>query len=243
MKRGSAMKQLIMKPLGDSALLIQFGERIGEDVNAKVQAAASYLDQHPFTGYVECIPSFTTLTVYYDLLKLGRPPGSGTASEYVCSIVTGLLQDMESISFSARKIVEIPVCYGGEYGPDLAYVAEINGRSEQDVVKIHTGQEFLIYALGFAPGFPYLGGVPESIAAPRKKTPRLSIPAGSVGIAGTQTGIYPLQTPGGWQIIGRTPLAIFQPEHHPPVLLESGQMIRFKSISSDEYDRLAGERK
>ncbi|MCJ8014925.1 5-oxoprolinase subunit PxpB [Paenibacillus sp. KQZ6P-2] len=236
------MKQLTMTAMGDSALLIQFGESIGEEVNAEVQAAASHLERHPFPGFLECIPSFTTLTLYYDLLMLERPKGIETVFEYVCSIVEELLRDAPNRPSPKRRVALIPVCYGGLHGPDLAYVAEVNGRSEEDVVRIHTGQDFLVYALGFAPGFPYLGGVPESIAAPRKSTPRLSIPAGSVGIAGTQTGIYPLQTPGGWQIIGRTPLALFLPDQDPPVLLESGQLIRFKAISAAEYNRIAGER-
>ncbi|MEC0242428.1 5-oxoprolinase subunit PxpB [Paenibacillus dokdonensis] len=237
------MKQLIIEAMGDSALLIQFGENVDEATNSLVQEAASRLEQYPFPGFQECVPSFTTLTVYYDPLHLNQPAGGGTAFEFVRTIVAGLLQDMETIPATERETIQIPVCYGGEYGPDLAYVAEVNGLDEEDVIKIHTGQDFLVYALGFAPGFPYLGGVPESIAAPRKTTPRLRIPAGSVGIAGTQTGIYPLETPGGWQIIGRTPLALFRPDQDPPVLLKSGQMIRFKAVSFSEYTRLAGGRK
>ncbi len=232
---------LTVEPLGDSALLIQFGDAIDESVNAAVHAAALALEQHPFEGFVECVPSFTTLTVYYDLMHLKAWPANQTAFECVRAMVTDRLRNCEKASANPAQVVEIPVCYGGEHGPDLTYVAEKNGLSEGEVIRIHAEQEYLVYALGFAPGFPYLGGVPERIAAPRKVTPRLHIPAGSVGIAGTQTGIYPLNTPGGWQIIGRTPLALFRPEQELPVLLRSGQRIRFKAISAEEYDRLAGE--
>lgn len=232
------MTQLIVEPLGDSALLIQFGANVDEAAHAAVQAAASCLERQAFEGFLECVPSFTTLTVYYDLEKLKRSAEHTSAFEFVRCLVEELLKDSRALPADSRQIIEIPVCYGGEHGPDLSYVAEINGLSEEEVIRIHTGQDYLVYALGFAPGFPYLGGVPERISAPRKATPRLHIPAGSVGIAGTQTGIYPLETPGGWQIIGRTPLALFRPGDQPPVLVQSGQMIRFKAISTVDYERM-----
>ncbi|MDR0271454.1 5-oxoprolinase subunit PxpB [Paenibacillus sp.] len=237
------MHKLNITALGESALLIEFGNHIDEQVQEWIQAAASRLENDPFPGYLECVPSFTTLTVYYDLLQVKNVGGSGTAFDYISSLITKRLESIVTDGMRRREVVEIPVCYGGRHGPDLAYVAEVNGLDEKEVIHIHTSQEFLVYALGFTPGFPYLGGLPDSISTPRRATPRLCIPAGSVGIAGSQTGIYPLETPGGWQIIGRTPLALFQPEQDPPVLLKSGQSIRFKAIDSSEYDRLAGESK
>lgn len=236
------MGNMVIEPLGETALLIQFGEKIDEGVNRQVQAAVSLLEASPFPGFVECIPSFAAVAVYYDPFRLDRSPGEGTAFEHVRSLVQNRLKQIGVHAERKRDVIDIPVCYGGEHGPDLAYVAELNGLDEAEVVSIHSGRDYLVYALGFAPGFPYLGGMPSSISAPRKGTPRLSIPAGSVGIAGTQTGIYPLDTPGGWQIIGRTPLALFRPGQDPPVLLNSGQYIRFRPIGVSEYDRLAGER-
>ncbi|GIO65817.1 5-oxoprolinase subunit PxpB [Paenibacillus cookii] len=236
------MGNMVIEPLGETALLIQFGEKIDEGVNRQVQAAVSLLEASPFPGFVECIPSFAAVAVYYDPFRLDRSPGEGTAFEHVRSLVQNRLKQIGVHAERKRDVIDIPVCYGGEHGPDLAYVAELNGLDEAEVVSIHSGRDYLVYALGFAPGFPYLGGMPASISAPRKGTPRLSIPAGSVGIAGTQTGIYPLDTPGGWQIIGRTPLALFRPGQDPPVLLNSGQYIRFRPIGVSEYDRLAGER-
>jgi inhibitor of KinA len=129
----------------------------------------------------------------------------------------------------------VPTCYGGDLGPDLPFVAQHNGLLPEDVIGIHTGQTYRVYMLGFAPGFPYLGGMSERIAAPRRPSPRIAVPAGSVAIAGTQTGVYPMESPGGWQIIGRTALRLFHPERDPPALLRMGDQVRFRSISREEY--------
>jgi inhibitor of KinA len=139
------------------------------------------------------------------------------------------------------RVVEIPVCYGGEFGPDLGYVAEHNQLSVEEVIEIHTSGQYLVYMIGFAPGFPYLGGMSERIMAPRRQSPRLAIPAGTVGIAGMQTGVYPIETPGGWQLIGRTPLALFRPQDNPPSLLQSGDIVRFCQISDKEYEEYKEE--
>ncbi|MFD1776200.1 5-oxoprolinase subunit PxpB [Paenibacillus rhizophilus] len=228
-------------PLGDSAVLVEFGSGISEKIHQEIRAAVRGIESRPFSGFVECVPAFTTLCVYYDLMGLRLTGRKMTAFEHVCS----LLRDMEKSAAQDKEVlsaevIDIPVCYGGEFGPDLGLVAELNGLSEEEVVSIHAGEQYLVYAIGFAPGFPYLGGMPGTIAAPRKKTPRLRIPAGSVGIAGTQTGIYPIETPGGWQIIGRTPLALFRPDQLPPTLLQGGDYIRFRPIGLEEYRRLRG---
>ncbi|ANF96768.1 5-oxoprolinase subunit PxpB [Paenibacillus bovis] len=227
-------------PLGDSALLIEFGQEIHSDTLGRIQTAAQQIEQNPFPGWIECVPSYTTLAVYYDLavLSLMNHPGSPGIYEQVCQLVeqrllTALVQEKKQ----ASRIVEIPVCYGGEYGPDLQVVADHNRLTTDQVVQIHTSGDYTVYAIGFAPGFPYMGGMSPQIAALRKQTPRLTIPAGSVGIAGGQTGIYPLETPGGWQLIGRTPVRIFDPAQSPPALLQSGDRVRFLSITAEEYVR------
>jgi allophanate hydrolase subunit 1 len=140
---------------------------------------------------------------------------------------------------SAARTVDIPVCYGGEFGPDLDEVAELCGLTAVEVVALHAGGEYLAYMIGFAPGFPYLGGLPDQLVVPRKAAPRLHVPAGSVGLAGKQTGVYPQDSPGGWQIIGRTPIRLFTPERTPPTLLQAGDVVRFRAISCEEYGRLA----
>lgn len=144
---------------------------------------------------------------------------------------------------SKAKVVEIPVCYGGEFGPDIEFVAEHNHLSVQEVIDIHSSGEYLVYMIGFAPGFPFLGGMSEKIATPRRSSPRLVIPVGSVGIAGSQTGAYPIETPGGWQLIGRTPAALFCPQNHPPTLLDAGNMVKFKPITLEEYNAIKGAEK
>ncbi|UNK16418.1 5-oxoprolinase subunit PxpB [Paenibacillus sp. N3/727] len=234
------IKPLAMLPLGDSAVLIQLGQVISESVHRQVHAAVQYIENHPFPGYIECIPSFTTVSIHYDLLKLPRRDGASSSFEVVCTLLNELLSEIELQEERGPVVVDIPVCYEEEYGPDLEVVATINGLTPEEVIHIHTGQDYLIYALGFTPGFPYVGGVSEQISAPRKSTPRLKVPSGSVGIAGNQTGIYPIETPGGWQIIGRTPLALFLPEQYPPTLLEGGQYIRFRKIDREEFAFLKG---
>lgn len=232
---------IAMLPLGDSAVLIQFGDAINRSVHRKVQATTQDIEDHGFPGFIECVPSFTTVTVHYDLLEIQKNDESISGFEHVCKLLRERLDKMDLQAEKESVIVEIPVCYGGDYGPDLEAVAGINGLTPKQVIEIHSGQNYLIYAIGFAPGFPYVGGVPEAIATPRKTTPRFKVPAGSVGIAGNQTGIYPIETPGGWQIIGRTPLSLFQPERYPPTRLEGGQHIRFRPIEEREFELLKGD--
>lgn len=235
-----------MKPLGDSAILVQFGSEMNPDTHVKVRTLTAHLDAHPFDGLVECVPAFTSVTIFYDPLRIRQmhkeqrksmSSMEKEASPYqiVRSIVEELAAGLEQKTEAKPRVVDIPVCYGGELGPDLEAVAEYHGLSTHDVIDIHSQAEYLVYMIGFAPGFPYLGGMSEKIATPRHASPRLSIAAGSVGIAGKQTGVYPISTPGGWQIIGRTPVDLFQPEQNPPTLLQSGDIVRFKPISLDEY--------
>ncbi|WP_047150712.1 5-oxoprolinase subunit PxpB [Aneurinibacillus tyrosinisolvens] len=217
-------------PLGDSAVVIELGKEINEQIHHKVRVLSAYLDEHPFPGMVEYVPAFTTVTVFYDPVQFGSSP-----YRHVCTVIKNFAAGLSRIPEEEPRIVEIPVCYGGEFGPDLEFVADHNGLTPEEVISIHSSGDYLVYMVGFAPGFPYLGGMPGKIATPRRSSPRLSIPAGTVGIGGTQTGVYPIETPGGWQLIGRTPLPLFRSNENPPALLQAGDRIRFRPISRQEY--------
>lgn len=222
-------------PLGDAALVLEFGDAISEATHRTVQAVARHLDQHPFPGFLEHVPAFTTLTVFYDPWLVNR----ASAQPPYESVAHWLQQVLEQVPAAppeaAGPVVEIPVCYGGAHGPDLDLVAQHAGLSAAEVVLRHAAPEYLVYLVGFAPGFPYLGGLDERLATPRRAQPRPLVPAGSVGIAGPQTGVYSLPTPGGWQLIGRTPRRLFRPEAAEPSLLRAGQRLQFVPISAEEY--------
>jgi inhibitor of KinA len=221
--------QLVLRPMGDSAVVVELGQEIERKTHLRVKALAAVLEQNPLPGMIGYVPAFTTVTVFYDPLSL--------SFKEVCQRLESLAVDVKISEDQQPKIVEIPVCYGGEFGPDLTFVAEYNGLKPEEVIQIHASGEYLVYMIGFAPGFPYLGGMSERIAAPRKSSPRLKIPAGSVGIAGRQTGVYTLESPGGWQLIGRTPLSLFRADRNPPSLLKMGDIVRFRPISRAEFKR------
>ena len=226
-------------PLGDSGIVVTLGDGIDSRTHEKVMALSGYLEEHPFEGMVEIVPGFTTVAVFYDPIRLFH---LGVSFPY--EWVLGKLKEMVS-QFAGRKAgearrVEIPVCYGGDFGPDLVEVAKHNGLTPDEVIHIHSEAEYLVYMIGFAPGFPYLGGMDKRISTPRRRSPRLAIPAGSVGIGGEQTGIYPIESPGGWQLIGRTPLALFQPDENPPSLLRAGDIVCFRPVTREEYVALGG---
>jgi inhibitor of KinA len=226
-------------PLGDSAVILEFGEEINGEIQQKVQMLASFLEAHPPEWMIEYIPAFTTVALFYNPLHSSfHSLSNQTATPYeiVCKQLKALLTDLKSGDIPEPRTVEIPVCYGGEFGPDLSEVASLNNLTEEEVIHYHTNGKYLVHMIGFAPGFPYIGGMPVEIAAPRKKSPRTRIPAGSVGIAGTQTGVYPIETPGGWQLIGKTPLALFRPGREYPALLQAGDHIRFKAITPEAFN-------
>jgi KipI family sensor histidine kinase inhibitor len=212
---------------GDSALVVEFGDEISEEVNRKVHALSYALEKNPLPGLGEAVPAYRSLLVHYDPLCLSW--------DEVKASVTDILQKCEEITLPEPRVIEVPVVYGGEFGPDIEFVAEHNGLSVEEVVRIHSAATYLVYMLGFSPGFAYLGGMPEAIATPRLETPRTLVPAGSVGVAGEQTGIYPIATPGGWRLIGRTPLKLFDPQRDPPTLLRPGDTVRFVPVSEGEY--------
>ena len=221
-------------PAGDSAIAVEFGREIDLNINNQVAAMRTVIeaaiDEGKIKGIVELVPTYGSLLVVYDQLAVGY---AGLIEQLKI-----LAEGLEGVEIPDREVVEIPVVYGGEYGPDLGIVAQLNSLSEDEVIKRHSEAEYPIYMLGFVAGFPYLGGMDKSIAAPRKQTPRLKIPAGSVGIAGQQTGIYSVESPGGWQIIGRTPLKLYDADREKPILLRAGQSIRFKPITEAEYEAL-----
>lgn len=231
------------KPLGDSALIVQLGEGINPLIHEKVKSFSTLLDERPFEGFIESVPAYNNLTIYYNsyTVHLSQVKSATknhralTPFEKVSTYMNELIQHIGDKQFFEERTITIPVLYGGEFGPDLEYVAKYHGLSVEEVIRIHSENEYLVYMIGFAPGFPFMGGMNEQIATPRRETPRLAIVPGSVGIAGKQTGVYPLETPGGWQIIGRTPQALFLPLTSPPTFLQSGDKIRFSSISPEEY--------
>lgn len=228
-----------IKPLGETGLLVNFGETISPAIHLQVKALADYLEQNPFVGMQEYVISYTSVAIYYNpfiVRKNALPNRDKSALQIVIKLIKEYLRQVENLEKTAKHVVEVPVCYGGEYGPDIEYVAQYNDLSIDEVIKLHTEPEYLVYMIGFCPGFPYLGGMNERLATPRRQTPRLKIPARSIGIAGNQTGGYPISTPGGWQIIGRTAVELFNPNDEvQPSLLKAGDYVKFVAISEQEY--------
>lgn len=226
-------------PLGDAAVVVQFGDSISLTIHLAIQAFNAHLTQQPFVGLRECVPAFTTLTVYYDPWLVSEK-GWYSPYERVCKLLQQRLLDVPAVPHAAiLETVEIPVYYGGDLGPDLEAVARHTGLTKAEVIARHAAPDYLVHMIGFAPGFPYLGGMDARLATPRRAEPRPLVPAGAVGIAGAQTGIYSLPTPGGWQLIGRTPLRLFDPAAAEPSLLHAGQHVRFVPIDEAEFQRLS----
>ncbi|WP_285009242.1 5-oxoprolinase subunit PxpB [Pedobacter faecalis] len=215
-------------PLGDQAIVLSLGNTIDSQTYELIGRLSAYLEKNQQEGFAEFVPAFTSVTIFYNPLVI-----SYDQAEYNLRSALGSIGGLGTAT--GARVVEIPVCYGGIYGPDLDIVASHTGLSEGEVVRLHQTSEYQVYMIGFAPGFPYLGGLDTSLATPRKDKPTTLVKAGSVGIAGKQTGIYSMDTPGGWQIIGRTPLRLFDPESKDPVLLKAGDRIRFFAIDEDEF--------
>lgn len=215
---------------GDSALLIEFGKEINPETNRKITALVQLMREQHIEGIVDVIPAFCSLLINYDPRVLSY--------EELKERMAHLLKMETKTEATRKRIFEIPVCYGGEYGPDIENIAEHAGLSVEEVIKIHSSKDYLIYMLGFLPGFTYLGGLDERIHTPRLASPRLKIRAGSVGIGGSQTGIYPLDSPGGWQLMGMTPVRTYDPERQTPILVEAGDYIRFIPIDEEEFLRI-----
>jgi inhibitor of KinA len=214
---------------GDSTLLVEFQPRIDAMVNARVVAVAEALQREALPGVRDIVPTYRTVAVYFDPLRTDCEQLTARLERHAVEARAGGRED--------RPAIRIPVCYGGDFGPDLADVARFGRLTESEAVAKHCGATYRVFMLGFVPGFPYMGVVDGRIAIPRRTTPRVRVPAGSVGIAGPQTGVYPSDTPGGWQLVGRTPMKCFDAAREDPFLLKAGDAVRFYPIARDEYER------
>lgn len=206
-------------PLGDSSLLVQLGDKIDLAINQRVHALASLIEASSINGIIETVPAYATLLVHYDPLIL--------SFVQVKNHLQAKINLIQEISYRKRRLVEIPVRYGGEYGIDLESVASHLHLQVDDVIRIHSKRTYTIFMMGFTPGFPYMGKLDDAIVMPRLETPRTRVPAGTVAIAGSQTGIYSIASPGGWRLIGWTPLKLFNPESETPFLFAPGDEVKF----------------
>jgi inhibitor of KinA len=233
-------------PHGDSAITVDFGNTINEAINNEIIARFNELKHYPLPGMIEAVPAYSSLTIYYDVMKvrkaipaspsmkLQRSMAGHTAFEAFKQQLEEKLQQPVQQKNVAERLIKIPVCYEGEYALDMQQLSAEKNITTDEVIQIHTSKTYKVYMLGFLPGFAYMGEVDEKIAMPRKSQP-VNIIAGSVGIAGKQTGIYPLASPGGWQIIGRTALKLFDANKEEPTLLRPGDMVQFYSITKNDF--------
>lgn len=226
------MSEIRFLQAGDQGLVVEFGNEINAQINQQVHNVTRALAAKALPGIMEVIPTYRSFLVYFDPLQISRVALIKQIEELLSAANAPQAAQAET---AAARIVHIPVCYGGEFGPDLEFVAQYNGLSTDEVIQIHTSTPYQVYMLGFTPGFPYLGGMSEKIATPRLEKPRVKIPAGSVGIAGSQTGFYPVESPGGWQLIGRTPINGFDAGSSQPFAFAAGDYLQFKAISPDEF--------
>jgi inhibitor of KinA len=223
-------------PAGDQALVVEFGNEISPNVNDRVYALAEQLSSNSPSWLGELVPTYRSLLIAYDGFQFGYDRVYEELSELL-SAGTGNTAGVGR----SPVVYELPVAYGGQDGPDLAQVADHAGLTVEEVVSIHSSVSYRVFMIGFSPGFPYLGGIDTRIACPRLATPRTRVPAGSVGIAESQTGVYPNASPGGWQLIGRTPVRLFDVAAEPPSLLQPGHFVRFVSFSKDEMAEIERE--
>ncbi len=212
--------------MGDRSVLVELGDEISTPVNQKVRELFVALDQQMIDGIVELVPGYRSLLVVFNPLEIEL--------EKLKSQIDETTGQLDTSRLPPPKTIDIPVVYGGEYGPDLEWVAEFQKITTEEVIQLHTEPLYSVYMIGFMPGFPYLGEVPAKLVTPRRETPRTHVPRGSVAIAQMQTGIYPVESPGGWQIIGRTPVSLFDPEKKQPSLLEMGDQVKFYAISRED---------
>ena len=217
---------------GDRGLLMEFGNAIAPEINQRVRAMTHALEADPLPGIHEVIPTYHSIIVIYDPLL--------TAPDVLQPELLALVERLGQVEMPQPSETIIPVCYGGEFGPDIEAVAAHNGITVEEVIRLHSAPSYPIYMLGFSPGFPFLGGLSDKLHTPRLASPRTLVPAGSVGIANNQTGIYPIASPGGWQLIGRSPVKLFDPGQDNPFLLKAGDRLRFEPISPPAYGEWRG---
>ena len=230
-------------PLGDSAVIVRVREQIEdapEETLNEVLRTFQQLRSTTVPGVIELAPAYTSVAVFFDPVDVAK--ASGTASDIFDWLATRIgaatVLKPRGSRRSALRTVEIPVCYDPEFAPDLDEVARHAQISIEQVVELHSGADYRVACIGFVPGFPFLAGLPKNLATPRRDVPRKEIPPGSVGIGGAQTGIYPLRSPGGWNLIGRTPFKLFDPTKNPPTLLRPGDRVRFRVITREEFESL-----
>ncbi len=224
-------KKIRYRIAGDQGLLVEFGQGIDPKINARVRSMAGALEENRPDGVLEIIPTYCSLLLTYDPAL--------TCPDKICPRIDTLDTTLDTEDQSLFKVVKIPVCYGSDFGPDMETVQKNHDLSSQEVINIHCKPDYLIYMVGFTPGFAFLGGLDERLHTPRLKTPRMKVPKGAVGIANNQTGMYPVQSPGGWQIIGQTPLNLFNPNRDNPFLYRAGDKIRFIPISETKFHAIA----
>ena len=215
--------------MGDRAVLVELGDDISPQINQKVRELYIGTKGHRIKGIKDLVPSYRSLMVVYDPLIISLNSLESQMNEIWNALDDARLPD--------PRTVEIPVVYGDKYGPDLEWIADYHKMTPQDVIRLHTQPTYQVYMIGFMPGYPYMGEIPDELVTPRRKTPRTHVPRGSVGIAQKQTGIYPVASPGGWQIIGRTPVRLFDPQGKPPSFLEMGDRVKFFVITEQELLR------
>jgi inhibitor of KinA len=216
---------------GDRGLLVEFGASIDPEINQKVRHIFLSLEKTPIDGVTEVIPTYRSILIFYDPFQ--------SDPESLKKEIVDRADSLDKWEFHPPETTEIPVCYGDNFGPDLEFVAHHNNLTPEEVIQIHTSGTYLIYMLGFTPGFPFLGGLSERLFTPRLENPRQLVPAGSVGIANNQTGIYSIDSPGGWRLIGKTPIKFYDPTGSPPILLRAGNYLRFMRISTKQFHEIA----
>lgn len=219
---------------GDKAIVVEFGDIIDEDINRKVINLMKNIESSSLINSIyEMIPTYRSLMIIYNPLKI-------TFNDLINS-VKNIECNLKVLDKREKNIIKIPVLYGNDYGPDIDTVAKHNRLSIEEVIRLHSEAEYLVYMLGFTPGFTYLGGMNNKLETPRLNNPRVKIPEGSVGIAGKQTGVYPIESPGGWQLIGRTPIKLYNPKRENPILLKAGDYVKFTPITKDEFNIFLNE--
>jgi inhibitor of KinA len=218
-------------PLGESAVVVEFGNVVSQELNRKAICLAEYLSANPFPGFIESVSAYASTTVFFDVVKVRqRFEDQESSLEAVAEILRSALKEMIFSDRTGRAVIEIPTVFDEQFGPDLKYVSDTCDLSPNEVIELFTSVTYRVYMVGFLPGFAYMGEVDERLVMPRKQQPRQSVPKGSVGIAGRQTGIYPLESPGGWQLIGRTEIELFTPHRESPTLFQAGDLVRFIAI-------------
>ena len=229
--------------ISENAISLEFGDNIKEETLGRISRLNECIKQNPFAGLLSTTPAYTTLTLYFNPVKLMNDSGlkGSTTLDKISGYIKSIPVETKIDQQTDNQIIQIPVCYDPAFGFDLQELSSFYQLKKEEIIEIHSSVVYTVYMSGFVPGFPYLGGLSEKLTAPRRQNPRAAIPAGSVGIAGQQTGIYPLETPGGWQIIGRTPLKLFDVNRQQPSLLKAGDKLKFEQFSLREFEQIERE--